>query len=828
MTEFSVPHIWTRDRLKTPAVVLLRRSFELKESAAEARLRLFAEAGYVLYVNGRWVGRGPTHRHPHRLPVEGYDIAEHLRAGKNVIAVLVFLPGEAFHHYVPNGYPGLSLSLNGRRADGEAMSIVSDAQWRCTADSGWSADVPRRSWATSHLEVYEASKGQPGWQAIKFDDSQWPFAVEVAPPTDHPEISFIDAGLPALKGEFIAAQSRTFVGTPTAERFEIHAGLGTADWGKALTAVEAAVPSPVQAEGQLDSDGGGLSFDFTGAGEDAAVTVEFDLGAQFTGHAEVVFESDSSGTVDVGWGERLDEGRVAVLQKGATYADRVIAEPGVTEWQPYQFNAGRYLRLDLRGFTGRVDLKRVGWFATEPDLSWDHGQFSSSDALLNRIFETAARTVRVGTQEALMDCPTRERATYLADGLPTAYWIALLTGDARHWRHLLIEGFARLSSEGLPRSTTFSGRFDTLLDFGLLAVAWADLYLRFSGDQQTLRQILPALRANVEYFNSRVDERGLFDWAWNGPLAVHQWEQKFETTRFSMDDRLNLFIDHAGMGWHNIGEPGIDRRGFNAAINLLRIRAMAGLANIESQLGNDENAKAWKQKVDWLTSSARDAFVDPQTQQWRDGELDGQRLEQLSQQTNTWALWSRAAAPDNAPQLADDILDADRKTWAQNGPYFLMYLFPELQRLGRTHQALEMVREKFGDMVERGATTVWETWAGDDHDSRCHPWSAAVAQFLLCGVAGLPSGLESDGQRTLRPRPDLVEELTAQSCLAEGGYRIEWAVQGESVEPSGTVPDGHSAELWLPGSDLSRGVRVHWKLTIPLAELSGRVVSSDA
>ena len=546
--------------------------------------------------------------------------------------------------------------------------------------------------------------------------------------------------------------------------------------------------------------------------------IELDLGASYAGHLELELTSDSAGTVDAGWAERIDDGRVVVLQKGSSYVDRLSVVPGRTAWQPYQFNAGRYLAIYLRGFSGQVGLHRVGWQATEPQLPWDQAEFRSGDRQLDRLFEVGARTLRVGTQEALMDCPTRERATYLADGMPTAYWIALTTGDTRHWRHLIREAFARVSAEGLVRSTTFSGRLDTLLDFPLLAVVWCELYLRYTGDLATVRPLLPVARSVVDYFDHRVDERGLFNWRWRGALPEHHWEQEYGDTPLRFGDSLNLFIDHPGMGWHSVGVPGIDRRGINAGINLLRVRALRALGALEDAADHQEAATTRRESADLLADTARSIFHDPSQDLWSDGELDGQRLAQLSQQTNTWALWSGSTGKSEADRLrlARAILKADPESVAQNGPYFWTYLYPELCRLGLTAEALSQTRRRFSVMDDPAVTTLWETWAGDDHDSRCHPWSSSVVQFLLCGIAGLPSGLSQRKDYVITPRPDLLDRVEAATHVRAGRFAIQWHREGASVRLSGTTPAGVTASLTDPRGRALQSVTGHWKAAFDL------------
>src|SRR3954453_23447949 len=68
---------------------MCRRPFDLGAVPAEAPARIPADSRYVLWVNGREVGRGPARSQPYRQRFDGYDLAPYLEPGTNVVSVLV-------------------------------------------------------------------------------------------------------------------------------------------------------------------------------------------------------------------------------------------------------------------------------------------------------------------------------------------------------------------------------------------------------------------------------------------------------------------------------------------------------------------------------------------------------------------------------------------------------------------------------------------------------------------------------------------------------------------------------------------------------------------
>ena len=65
-------------------------------------------------------------------------------------------------------------------------------------------------------------------------------------------------------------------------------------------------------------------------------------------------------------------------------------------------------------------------------------RFSSSDELLDRIWELCKAGVRYGSQGGFLDCPSREKGQYLGDALLTGHSHLLLTGDVLEIRDPLL------------------------------------------------------------------------------------------------------------------------------------------------------------------------------------------------------------------------------------------------------------------------------------------------------------------------------------------------------------------------------------------------------
>lgn len=766
-----------------PATYLLRRVFAAAQTEPTT-LSIYAEGNYHAWLNGTYIGRGPAYHHPGRYPIDHHCVT--VNADENVVAILVHLPGVAMHNSVPTTTPHVLVRMGDQQTLAE-----SDDTWRLTPVTGWSSDVPRRSWAIGHIESFDARVAPIGWQQLKFDDRDWQFAPSAPRHTLAGE--WFDRPVPNLRYEKIHPRTLTGVfGVDTPPK-PIRRTDANADAGRAI------LDMPWTAPGAVNVDAGELSqgkLVVRGLTPTHGAIVCLDLGAQYTGQVLFRCDADTEGTIDVGWSESIDGDKPRIVRKGCSYVDRVHTRAGAFDWQPIGYSGMRYLLLVLRGFRGEVRLSNLHVLASEPDLDW-RGSFECEDELLNRVFELCARTQSVGTQEGVIDCPTREQAPYVGDGLLIARWIAALTGDTRHWRYVADAQFQRPTADGLVRGSIFSGSNTALIDYCLLAIVGLRDYTRSTGDTDPARQHIEACRRVINAFPCDVD--GLCP---TEPFRMpqgHQWISAVDVAHPEPAPNAStlLFVDHPGMGWHNKGEAGIDRRGINCAFNALLSQAWGAMADLEKATGASERAEDALRRAESLRKRVGEAFFVPDAGVFSDGVLDGKPLAQRSEQTNTWAIAIGACDDAQARAALKQLLNDPSEDIARAGPYFWAYLFPQLARLGLHDLALDQMRQRWSRMLAGDATLLWETFLGDDLDSLCHPWSGAPLEFLLHHIAGLP-GMLDDDPPTLKPRFDLLNQCRATAFTRHGEWSIEWLRQSGKTELTLTVPANAVAQLRHP------------------------------
>lgn len=153
--------IWA-ERVADKQTCRLWRAFEVPASNAivRARLRLAADNGYRLFLDGRELGRGSDWKY-----LTDYDLTWVLTPGTHVIAV------EAFNEQLQAGViAGLRIEF----ANGSATEIASDASWRVVPEavSGWELEKkPRSGWPAA---VVKGKLGTAPWTTLPLATTQVP------------------------------------------------------------------------------------------------------------------------------------------------------------------------------------------------------------------------------------------------------------------------------------------------------------------------------------------------------------------------------------------------------------------------------------------------------------------------------------------------------------------------------------------------------------------------------------------------------------------------------------------------------------------------------
>jgi len=740
-----------------------RGKMDLPAPPVCGRIHVVADSRYQLWVNGEYIGQGPTpFKRPH-LFFDSFDVTSRLRVGANVVAILGNYHGVAHCTYTP-GPPGILAKLEVTDADGNTHELMTSRHWRALRLEAYQQAVPRRTWATAWCEYYDARHAPVGWQDASFDDGAWPAACDAPSPGSVtlqprmvPPLEEFRASPVAVAGVWTTRSGYFPVDEPSvAQDGEVREG-GLTPWldEEPLVPVKHPVslaPGSSLPPWKIDAADSGFAF-------------TLDFGRELAGHVEIDVDAPPGVVIDLCPAENLRNGRPWCYRKGGEYARRYVTRAGRQEWRCFGYDGIRYVHAVVRGPHPALTFHRLSVWRRQSSLPI-RATFTCDDPRINRIWEISRHTLRICSQEIHIDCPTREQTVAWGDHIWTGLWAAYMTGDAAALRHLLLSGERVQRPNGQLPAYTFSGfGRGPLFDFSLIYVWGVRLHTQWSGDLDLARRLVPVCNRVLAWYRREMGPSGLIE---------------LNCARKLERDWGCAFIDHPGWGAHNAPCPGLDRRGINAALNFFFIHALAAHAEVLVDLGRTAEAAELFQEADRLRRLSHELFFDHHRGVYVDGRLNGRQLRQVSQQTNALAVTAGVCPRDIARDVLTRVLDPDNPDICLCGTYFWTYLAEALSRNGMHREMWSEVVRLWDDMAERGATSCWETFLGDELDSLCHMWSSVPAYLILAEILGVKPAARGFREVHAQPRIDLVEHVEGSVPLPRGRVDLRWRKDGEN------------------------------------------------
>lgn len=659
---------------------------------ASLRVRITASHIYELYLNGRFVARGPVPSDPAWIQYDDLQVDWPVGEERVVLAIVV-------HHARGTNIACQMPSRGGLlvQVEGDGLRAHSDRTWRCLDLPMWRQGVGARGWALGYCEDYDARREPNGWADKRWSDRQmasWPRAVAV-PDAERIWGGYSERSTPMLRREHVA---------PVAFRAWQAPSPGAED---VADVSEYDDTEPLHPAGDWQP----FSSEALNAALATANAFTLDLGEERVGHYECALEAPSGVVLELSGAELLRDGRPWIYRKGTRYSVRYATRRGAQRFHSFSWSGFRYLHVVLRGASAsQVRFERVGCLEKRAPLT-PKRRFETDDPLLRRIFDICQHTLAIGAQEHLIDCPTREQAQYWGDAvfIAESLWVGFGEPSYLQW---YLECFLHVPFEGNAQiRCIYPGVHTTLLDYSLIPLLGQRLYKAHRGVYYRPAETFAKAMRLKEWYDARLDGRG---------LVTFDYQAYAEAG-------LRNFVDHPGIGWHNFPHPGIDRDGTSCPLNTFYYGYLRTLADIAEDLGVPERT-ALSEQADRLGLAIVETFYDGAV--FHDAERDGVLSEGTSWQTNGLAVYMGLLRGEPATDAIRAMLSGYDRL-CRCSPYFHFYFLPALRAAGLRREALELLAREWGPMVEAGATTTWESFSGDDKDSLCHPWSTAPFLYLL-------------------------------------------------------------------------------------------------
>lgn len=747
-----------------------RKTFELQGKPVNARLRLFADSRYKLYVNGKYVCRGPCRSDPRWQYFDEADVTGYMAPGKNVIAVLALHYGYNTGQYV-HRIPALVAETVIDDEHRRRTVISSDSSWKCCKANAYDRNAPRVNGCQGPVEIYDARNEWSGWTELAYCDDQWE-GVKCRDNRLVPFLNWLPRPIPMMEEKEIAADRVVNRGWVTekprpVERLH-HQMMDEEDF------LHLEPFLPTETEYVADSVPSGR-----------ASVVTFDFSVIQAGYLQLEVTGQAGAVLDAVYAEELWEGKAFLNLNNNRSFDRFILREGRNMLEiAFGWKAFRYVQFRVRNPQGPVIFHKVGMRTRKYPLART-AEFACSDNRLNALWDISVRTLRLCMQDGFLDSSSREQQQWMGDGRWQAVINACYSGDHRLHRKLLEQIGQSQDCTGMTKSRYPDGHenFPPIPSFCLAWVSSFADYLDNTGDLSLVKKWWPNIVLALRWFSAYENECGLLE-------DVPYW----------------FFVDRAEAP----EGPMLDdqRGGIAAGLNLQYLEALRNAVRFARQFDDHEAAEVYAEKIGSVTGSMKRLLWHEERQAYADCLVDGILSDKISEPTNALAVLHLHDAADERVRLIGRSVFSGESGYrvTAGSPYFMLTIFRAFIKMGNVPQAMELMRRRYGAMLDAGATTIWEGWTlfhkhprSDrkvSFSSASHAWGASPIVFLLEGVLGFAPEQPGFGQFSLNPKLCGLKYVKASIPAAAGDIRIEIRAAEESgMAIDVDIPDGCTGQV---------------------------------
>ena len=711
-TSIAAKIIWSPKEMQTYYEVpqnsycLFRKRFQIDDHVKKADIKIFADSRYILYVNGKRIGRGPCRSDPRWQYYDTYDIAEHLVKGENVLSAEVLYYGYGTGHSicrVPALVAQSSILLN----SGESITIVSDRSWETCLSDALDRNAPRVNGCKACVEIWDKRK-EFDFDPLRCDDLPWeaPRERELAL---SPFWNLYPKPIANLEEDYTLCRSIVACGIGKSECVHPSSNLH-----QQLKTELDNLPSPVFSLVTQNV--------FAPAEEGTFRYCVLDFQQVLAGYISIELMGNSGDIVDVVFSESLFRGKPVINYASYRPVARFILKDGINTIETkFNYEAFRYAFLIFRNDKQPIVLKRAGIVTRRYPLD-TVSVFRTENELLQKIWDISTHTLKLCMQDGFLDSPSREQQQWMGDGRFQAIMNYYYSGDCRMHEKLLLQIAQSQDIEGMTcsRYPDANHNYPPIPSFCLQWICSFGDYYRFTDKTELISDLWNDIIAAMRWFSGFENTIGILE-------GIKYW-QYYDISRKDDGEAIKYSTEFP-----------------NAFINLMYAEAMKTVIDLARVLEDNETEDFFRAKFNRIKNSIKEVFWDDDI-----GAYSLYREKRtVMEAVNALAITVlHRPVDDEAQRIVTNVFD--RKTCVPDvyrvSPYFMVPLYRAMNKMDRNDIALSETLHRYALMIESDATSTWEEWRlieGDFMYSACHAWAAAPILFVaenLLGINGDPSG----------------------------------------------------------------------------------------
>lgn len=775
---------------KDNSMQLFRRSFEIKGKPSHATLKISASSVYQLYVNGVYIARGPARSAPHHQSYDTWQLENILTEGENLIAVKVHFQGsiKSYQHQTRAGLLA-QLSL---QTDDKVTTIITDEKWLTHVDESWNEHEVKMS--RFHLQVndkVDLARSFKHWQRFDFNDNDWhkakvlmrnvgwpmPDKNAEGSPYTPPWTQLVARDIPNLIEKKVRANQLIF-----AAQVDDYL-LNKTSFPKKLSKIpniklNKKIAPLIESQISHWQNGKGITLPKSSR----PWLLVFDFGQVRNGMPFFKLQGAKGSKVEVISKPFMLNNEFSYHTIDSNLIDQVYLSGEQDTWQATYFKPTRYLGLLVSTEKKSLTIDDFGIHEISYPFELKGKISSQQSPWLDKYMQATAKTIKAATTDAFTD-NYRERRQYSQTGFYAALGNYYLFADPHLQRRYLLQVAQEQYANGLmpAYAPQMNNNFMVILDSNLLWLSSLHHYLLYTGDEETVRELLPTADKLLALLDSYTNEDGLLD---EPPFAY--------------------WLDHANN----------DRRGANLNLNGHYLHALENYAQILEWL-KIQNADKYHQQSQLMRQAIQSKFWHQHKGLFVDALIRGKQSNKFSEHGNAMALALNIATKEQANRVIKQLLNDDNNnliTRANNmtvvTPAMSYYLHKGIANYGFIDESFALLNQRFEHMLEPQYNgTLWEEWwlngtgrsgkfvdndrTRSDAQTESAFSPALFAQFLV-GVEPISPGMKTI---KLTNRHHSIKDLTAEIPTPNGKLKVAWLVENDNKHLKLTIPKGVQVEL---------------------------------
>ncbi len=483
----------------------------------------------------------------------------------------------------------------------------------------------------------------------------------------------------------------------------------------------------------------------------------FDLGRLFSGWARIRLSGPKGTKIKL----RFTEEFGPTYNQTDTY---IMKGEGVEIWEPrFTWHAFRY--VDVFGSPTKLTVENLEGRVVNTDIV-KTGTFECSNALFNKILDnykwTQLGNVHGGVPS---DCPHRERRGYTGDGQISAR-AAIYNFDMAQfytkWINDIADGQNHRTGY-VPNTTPYQdGGGGTPWGSAYVIIPW--YMYNYYGDIRILQTHYEGMKHWIEYMRSQLNKDGIL-----ANQGLGEWVPP---------EIVDIPADFVNSCYYSY-----------CCQLMTKVSDVLGKKTEQKYFTDlNEKAKLAINKVYFNTEKSTYSIG-------RQGANIYPLGFSIAESSNTGAVFNN---------LANNVIK-DNKVHFDTGILGTPLLLEVLTNMDRADLAYTLMNQRdfpgFGWMIEKGATTIWETFQGDV--SHSHPMFGSVCAWFYQHLGGISPDPKFPGFKHIIVKPSPVSSLTFVNCSYDSPYgtiKSDWKFEGDDYLQKLSIPANSSATVYIPGS----------------------------